>query len=90
MKTGIRTAPDKGVPMALVKKILAPTDFSDLSVKGVRYACQLAKEVGAALIVVNVVLLRMNPAQSTSEKLRNTNTNSMSFSRRNSPMSVQV
>ena len=43
--------------MALVKKILAPTDFSDLSVKGVRYACQLAKEVGAALIVVNVVLL---------------------------------
>lgn len=43
--------------MALLKKILAPTDFSDLSAKGVRYACQLAKEIGAALIVVNVVLL---------------------------------
>jgi nucleotide-binding universal stress UspA family protein len=43
--------------MALIKKILAPTDFSDLSAKGVKYACQLAKEVGAALMVVNVVLL---------------------------------
>jgi universal stress protein A len=43
--------------MALLKKILAPTDFSDLSTKGVRYACQLAKEVGAALLLVNVVLL---------------------------------
>ena len=43
--------------MALLKRILAPTDFSDLSVKGVRYACQLAKDVGAELIVVNVVLV---------------------------------
>jgi universal stress protein A len=43
--------------MALLRKILAPTDFSDLSAKGVRYACQLAKEVGAELIIINVVLL---------------------------------
>jgi nucleotide-binding universal stress UspA family protein len=43
--------------MALLGKILAPTDFSDLSIKGVRYACRLAKEVGAELIVINVVLV---------------------------------
>jgi nucleotide-binding universal stress UspA family protein len=43
--------------MALLKKILAPTDFSALSAKGVKYASQLAKDVGAALLVVNVVLL---------------------------------
>jgi nucleotide-binding universal stress UspA family protein len=43
--------------MALFKRILAPTDFSDLSVKGVRYACQLANDVGAELIAVNVVFL---------------------------------
>jgi nucleotide-binding universal stress UspA family protein len=43
--------------MARIKKILAPTDFSDLSAKGVRYACQLAKEVGAELVVINVVTL---------------------------------
>src|SRR5678815_3109471 len=47
----------KGVRMALLRKILAPTDFSDLSARGVRYACQLAKEVGAELIIINVVLL---------------------------------
>ena len=43
--------------MGMLKKILAPTDFSDLSARGVRYACQLAKEVGAELIILNVVLL---------------------------------
>jgi nucleotide-binding universal stress UspA family protein len=40
--------------MAILKKLLAPTDFSDLSSRGVRYACQLAKDVGAELIVFNV------------------------------------
>jgi nucleotide-binding universal stress UspA family protein len=53
----IRAGSQEVGTMALLRKILAPTDFSDLSAKGVRYACQLAKEVGAALIVVNVVLL---------------------------------
>jgi universal stress protein A len=41
--------------MATLKRLLAPTDFSDLSVRGVRYACQLAKDVGADVIVINVV-----------------------------------
>ena len=43
--------------MAMLKKILAPTDFSELSGEGVRYACQLAKEVGAQVIVMNVIIL---------------------------------
>jgi len=43
--------------MGSIKKILAPTDFSDLSATGVRYACQLARDSGAELIVLNVVLL---------------------------------
>jgi universal stress protein A len=43
--------------MAMLKKILAPTDFSELSREGVRYASQLAKDVGAQLIVMNVIIL---------------------------------
>ena len=43
--------------MATLKKLLAPTDFSDLSSRGVRYACQMAKDIGAELIIFNVVLL---------------------------------
>lgn len=43
--------------MTMLKSILAPTDFSDLSANGVRYACQLAREMGAALIIFNVVVL---------------------------------
>ncbi len=43
--------------MALVKKIIAPTDFSELSAEGVRYACKLAKDVGALVIVLNVVIV---------------------------------
>ena len=43
--------------MAMLKKILAPTDFSDLSVRGVRYACQLAKDVGAEVTILNVVIV---------------------------------
>jgi nucleotide-binding universal stress UspA family protein len=41
--------------MNLIKKILTPTDLSDFSAKGVRYAFQLAKAVGAEVIVVHVV-----------------------------------
>ena len=41
--------------MAMLKKILAPTDFSELSVRGVRYACELAKDVGAEVTILNVV-----------------------------------
>ena len=43
--------------MAMLKKILAPTDFSDLSGEGVRYACLLANDIGAQVIVLNVVVL---------------------------------
>lgn len=43
--------------MSLPKKVLAPTDFSELSAGGVRYAYQLATDVGAELLVLNVVLL---------------------------------
>ena len=43
--------------MAMLKKILAPTDFSELSARGVRYACQLAKDVGAEVIILNVVIV---------------------------------
>jgi nucleotide-binding universal stress UspA family protein len=43
--------------MAIIRKILAPTDFSDLSARGVQYACQLAKELAAEVIVMNVIAL---------------------------------
>jgi universal stress protein A len=43
--------------MDMLKKILAPTDFSDLSVRGVRYACQLAKDVEAEVTIFNVVIV---------------------------------
>jgi nucleotide-binding universal stress UspA family protein len=37
--------------MARVKKILAPTDFSDLSKRGVRYALEMARDTSAEVIV---------------------------------------
>jgi universal stress protein A len=43
--------------MDILKKILAPTDFSDLSVRGVHYACRLAKDVGAEVTILNVVIV---------------------------------
>ena len=43
--------------MGMLNRILAPTDFSEISARGVRYACQLAKDVGAEVIIFNVVLL---------------------------------
>ena len=43
--------------MGMLKKILAPTDFSDISAAGVRYACKLAKDTGAEIIVFNVDVL---------------------------------
>lgn len=41
--------------MGIFKTILAPTDFSDLSAAGVRYACRLAADNAAEVIVFNVV-----------------------------------
>ncbi len=43
--------------MGMLKKILAPTDFSDISAAGVRYACRLAKDTGAEIIIFNVDVL---------------------------------
>ena len=43
--------------MTILNKILPPTDFSDLSAAGVRYACQLAKDTGAEIIIFNVDVL---------------------------------
>ncbi len=41
--------------MEKIRKILAPTDFSELSQVGVRYALELAKLVGAEVTVYHVV-----------------------------------
>ena len=41
--------------MAKIKKILAPTDYSDLSCVGLRRAFENAREQGAELIVLHVV-----------------------------------
>jgi nucleotide-binding universal stress UspA family protein len=41
--------------MAKIKKILAPTDYSDLSCVGLRRAFENARELGAELIVLHVV-----------------------------------
>ena len=43
--------------MGMLKLLLAPTDFSDLSAHGVRYACALARDMGAEVIIFNVVVL---------------------------------
>ena len=43
--------------MTMLNKILAPTDFSDISAAGVRYACRLAKDMGAEVIIFNVDVL---------------------------------
>lgn len=40
-----------------IKTILAPTDFSELSAEGLRYACQMAKDTGAAMVVLNVAVV---------------------------------
>lgn len=41
--------------MPKVKKILAPTDFSELSKRGVRYALEMARDTGAEVIVYHVI-----------------------------------
>ncbi len=41
--------------MSKIKRILAPTDYSDLSISGLRYAFESAFETGAELIVLHVV-----------------------------------
>ena len=43
--------------MQKIKKILAPTDMSELSSVGVRYALEMAKELTAEVIVYHAVPL---------------------------------
>ena len=40
--------------MDIIKKILAPTDLSPFSAKGVRYACSLAKALQAQVTIIHV------------------------------------
>ena len=41
--------------MYKVKRILAPTDFSDLSIAGVRYALEAARDASAEVVVYHVI-----------------------------------
>lgn len=41
--------------MAMITKILAPTDLSDISARGVKYACNLARDVGAEVVIINAI-----------------------------------
>jgi nucleotide-binding universal stress UspA family protein len=45
----------KEVVMSKIKRILAPTDYSDLSVAGLKQAFETAHETGAELIVLHVI-----------------------------------
>ena len=41
--------------MGKIKKILAPTDFSELSKIGIRYALEAARDVSAEVLVYHVI-----------------------------------
>ena len=41
--------------MPKVKKVLAPTDFSELSKAGIRYALELARDTSAEVIVYHAI-----------------------------------
>ena len=41
--------------MPKVKKILAPTDFSELSKRGIRYALEMARDSSAEVIIYHVI-----------------------------------
>jgi nucleotide-binding universal stress UspA family protein len=41
--------------MPKVKRILAPTDFSELSKRGIRYALEMARDTGAEVILYHVI-----------------------------------
>jgi nucleotide-binding universal stress UspA family protein len=55
--------------MDLIKKILTPTDLSSFSVSGVRYACNLAKALGAEVIVAHAVSTSEFTSHATSLKI---------------------
>ncbi|MGH7767773.1 MAG: universal stress protein [Candidatus Binatia bacterium] len=51
--------------MDTIKKILAPTDLSDLSLAGVRYALELARTMGAEVAVYHAIEVEQLMHQST-------------------------
>ena len=55
--------------MELIKKILAPTDLSSFSASGVRYAFNLAKALGAEVIVAHAVSTSEFTSHATSLKI---------------------
>jgi nucleotide-binding universal stress UspA family protein len=55
--------------MELIKKILTPTDLSSFSATGVRYACNLAKALGAEVIVAHAVSTSEFTTHATSLKI---------------------
>jgi nucleotide-binding universal stress UspA family protein len=55
--------------MDFIKKILAPTDLSAFSASGVRYACNLAKALGAEVIVAHAVSTSEFTSHATSLKI---------------------
>jgi nucleotide-binding universal stress UspA family protein len=55
--------------MELIKKILAPTDLSSFSASGVRYACNLAKALGAEVIVAHAMDTNEFASHATSLKI---------------------
>ena len=55
--------------MDLIKKILTPTDLSSFSASGVRYACNLAKALGAEVIVAHAVSASEFTSHATSLKI---------------------
>jgi nucleotide-binding universal stress UspA family protein len=55
--------------MDFIKKILAPTDLSSFSASGVRYAFNLAKALGAEVILAHAVSTREFMSHATSLKM---------------------
>jgi nucleotide-binding universal stress UspA family protein len=45
--------------MSTIKKILVPTDLSELSEVGVRYALEMAASQGAEVVVLYVAITKM-------------------------------
>ncbi|MFQ5541327.1 MAG: universal stress protein [Candidatus Binatia bacterium] len=57
MRTQIAQIRNTGMSMEKIKKILAPTDLSELSRPGVRHALEFARAVGAKVTVYHVISL---------------------------------
>jgi hypothetical protein len=54
LRTRVNNASNGHAPIA-IKKILAPTDFSPASEKGLKYALRFAREFGAEVTLLHVL-----------------------------------